>query len=86
MKERRLKTKLHRLSEKYPDIDIRKKGWAKKVWHWEITPKGEEALKMKFKLVCECGKELKWYEEGINGSEYYECECGRTFNIVRGYV
>jgi len=38
------------------------------------------------KLICDCGKELNEFEEGINGSDYYECECGITFNVIRGYV
>ena len=38
------------------------------------------------KIICECGKVLDIFEEGINGSDYYECECGRTFNVIEGYV
>ena len=46
-------TKIHRLSNKYPRTDIRKKKWVKKTnkgkgdWHWKITTTGEKALKKK---------------------------------------
>jgi hypothetical protein len=43
---------LHRLTNKYPDVDVRKMGWVKKYvpvgmpddWYWVLTPKGRKAL------------------------------------------
>ena len=45
------KTRLHQLSAKYPNKDLRRMGWAKKKtykngkWHWVITQKGINALR-----------------------------------------
>jgi len=34
-------------------------------------------------IICKCGEHLNLFEEGVNGSNYYECEnCGRAYNIV----
>jgi len=34
------------------------------------------------KIICSCGKILSEYEEGVNGSDYYECECGLCYNVI----
>lgn len=35
------------------------------------------------KIICECGEILKDFEEGVNGSDYFECsECNRTYNVI----
>jgi hypothetical protein len=37
----------------------------------------------KFKLICVCGKDITdESEEGVNDSIYYECDCGRAYNII----
>lgn len=33
------------------------------------------------KIICNCGKILSEYEEGVNDSDYYECECGMCYNV-----
>lgn len=41
------------------------------------------------KLICDCGMliEESECEEGVNGTDYYECSnCGRTFNVLKSKV
>ena len=38
------------------------------------------------KLICSCGNELTEVEEGINGTDYYECECGKSYNVLESEV
>jgi len=43
-----------------------------------------EIYKEGLKISC-CGEEITEVEEGINGSDFYEClECGKTYNIIIG--
>jgi lysyl-tRNA synthetase class I len=41
-----------------------------------------------FKLICKCGKKIDTThcEAGDNDSEYYECKCGTTYNIIVGDI
>lgn len=36
------------------------------------------------RFFCICGLELTNWDDGVNGSDYSACECGRTFNVYRG--
>lgn len=38
------------------------------------------------KVICSCGKELNNPTTGVNGSDYYECECGKTYNVYEGEI
>ena len=39
-------------------------------------------MKNKMEIKC-CGKEITEVEEGVNGSDYYEClECGTSYNVL----
>ena len=34
------------------------------------------------KIICSCGKELTDHEDGVNETDYYECECGLAYNVL----
>jgi len=38
------------------------------------------------KIICGCGKTIEEFEEGVNGTDYYECECGNAFNVLESKV
>lgn len=37
-------------------------------------------------IKCSCGSTIKEYEDGVNDSDYYECECGKTYNVIEGHI
>ena len=38
------------------------------------------------KIICDCGAELENASEGVNGSDYFECRCGKAYNVVYSYA
>ncbi len=36
-------------------------------------------------ITC-CEKEIGFYEDGVNGSDFYKClECNKTYNVIEGF-
>lgn len=33
------------------------------------------------RVICDCGKEIPVTEIGVNGSDYFKCECGNCYNV-----
>lgn len=34
------------------------------------------------RIICSCGNELGVYESGVNGTDFFECKCGKSYNVL----
>jgi len=44
----------------------------------------KEVKKSQMKISC-CNEVISFFEDGVNGSDFYKCEkCGKTYNVIEG--